>query len=282
MISTFETDYPITAVRETNETYNSYLCRNLRDGGLCRILSIHDKSLFSSIVSWLTDTVDPNAFTDFIEYFIFDDDLCIVMKYTQGLTLEKKLATEALTLTERLELGRKILERAVLQDIPEYFLDKCFSPDCIMAAPDLTVSFNYPIEDIMKNRDCSAKANIERVLRLLFARELQRKVPDRLIVFFDRLPELLEGSMIDLYSEYYALCNALEGYVTDSEQPKTFAFRLWEGIKKCFRKVKTVLIVLLVLIAFGYLIYTLFDTGKSRVKDPHYDRIGTVKIDKNR
>ncbi|MBP5462944.1 MAG: hypothetical protein J6Y20_12595 [Lachnospiraceae bacterium] len=282
MISTFETDYPITAVRETNETYNSYLCRNMRDGGLCGILSIHDKSLFPSIVSWLTDAVDPDAFTDFIEYFMFNDDLCIVMKYTQGLTLEKKLTTEALSLAERLELGRKILERAVLLDIPEYFLDKCFSPNCIMVEPDLTVSFNYPIEDIMKDRNCSAKANTERVLRLLFTRELQRKVPEVLIRFFDRLPELTEGNMIDLYSEYYALCVALEGYDADSEQPRTFSYRLWEVFKKCFRKVKTVLIVLLVMVAFGYLIYTMFDTGKSKVKEPHFDRIGTVKIDKNR
>ncbi|MBO4653280.1 MAG: hypothetical protein J5649_08205 [Lachnospiraceae bacterium] len=282
MVSTFEHDYPITGVRETNEVYDSYLCRNVAGGGLCSILCIHDRSCFPSLVGWLTEVVDPRAFTDFIEYFNFNDDLCIVMKYKQGLSLEKKLATEALTLAERLELGRKILERAVLQEIPEYFLDKCFSPDCIMVEPDLTVSFNYPIEDIMGDRQCSVKDNIERVMRLLFDRELQRKVPTVLIEFIDRLPELTEGSIIDLYSEYYALCMALEGYGTDSELPRTFSFRFWEGFKKVFGKVKTVFIVLLVLVAFAYLFYTMFDPGKSKVKDPQFDRIGTVQIDKNR
>ncbi len=282
MISTYEHDYPITGVKEQNELFSSYICRNVSGGGLCSVLSIHDRSLFPSIVSWLYDTVDLTAFTDLIEYFNYNDSLCIVMRYTQGLSLEKKLATEALPLAERLELGRRILERAVLQDIPDYFLDKCFSPDCITVASDLTVNFNYPIEDIVSNRSCSAKDNIERVLRLIFARELERKVPEELVRFFDRLPELAEGSIIDLYSEYYALCGRLEGYDEGSELPRTFWYKLWDGIKKVFSKAKTALIILLLLFAFGYLIYTFFDPGNSKEKDPQFDNIGTVSIDQNR
>ena len=282
IISTFEHDYPITGVRETNELYNSYICRNVSGGGLCRILSLKDKNSFPQLVSWLTDTVDPEAFTDFIEHFNYDDKLCIVMKYTQGLSLEKKLSTEGLPLAERLELGRKILERAVIQDIPEYFLDKCFSPECIMVAPDLTVSFNYPIEDITTGRDCTASANIERVLRLLFAREIARKVPAVLMDFLDRLPALTEGSMIDLYSEYYALCTELEGFDAESEQPRTFWFIFWERFKKVFVKLKSIFIILLLLAAAGYLIYTIFDPGKSKDNEPHFDNIGTVTIDKTR
>ena len=205
------------------------------------------------------------------------------MKYTQGLSLEKKLATEALSLQERLELGRKILERAVIQDIPDYFLDKCFSPECIMVAQDLSVSFNYPIEDIMKDRSGTRAANIERVLRLIFARELERKVPAVLMDFFERLPVLLtEESMIDLYSEYYALCGQLEGYGEDSEQPKTFWFMLWDAVKKVFDKLKTLLILLLLLASVGYLMYTIFDPGDSKKNESHFDSIGTVKIDNTR
>lgn len=281
-ISTYEHDYPVTGVKETNELYDSYICRNVSGGGLCRILSIKDRSLFPSLVSWLTDTVDPEAFTDFIEHFNCDGRLCIVMRYTQGLTLEKKLSTESLSLSERLELGRKILERAVLQDIPEYFLGKCFSPGCITVAPDLTVSFNYPIEDIMTSRECTAQVNTVRVLRLLFARETERKVPELLMDFLERLPELAAGSMIDLYSEYYALCTALEGFDAESEQPKTFWFTLWDAIKRVFTKMKTIFILLLLLAALGYLIYTIFDPGKSNKNEPQYDSIGTVKIDQTR
>ena len=282
MISTYEHDYPITGVREQNDLFSSYICRNVSGGGLCTILSVHDRKLFPELAGWLSDTADPGAFTDLIEYFNYNGSLCIVMKYTQGLSLEKKLATEALPLAERLELGRRILERAVLQDIPEYFLGKCFSPECITVAPDLTVSFNYPIEDIVTAREVSAKENTQRVLRLLFAGELEKKVPAVLVEFLDRLPELTEGSIIDLYSEYYALCGRLEGYEEGSELPRTFWYKLWDKVKRVFFKAKKALIILLLLAAFGYLIYTVFDPGKSKDKEPHFDSIGTVSIDKNR
>ena len=55
VISTFEHEYPIKGVKETNELYSSYICRNMSGGGLCRVLSIKDRELFPSLVSWLTD-----------------------------------------------------------------------------------------------------------------------------------------------------------------------------------------------------------------------------------
>ena len=48
MISTYEHDYPITGVREQNELFSSYICRNVSGGGLCTILSVHDRKLFPS------------------------------------------------------------------------------------------------------------------------------------------------------------------------------------------------------------------------------------------
>ena len=63
----------------------------------------------------------------------------------------------------------------------------------------------YPIEDIVTGREQSGRSNIVSVFSLIFDRELQRKVPDVLIKFFERLPELANGRMIDLYSEYYLI-----------------------------------------------------------------------------
>lgn len=278
VIRTSDKEYPVIGVQNTNEQFDIYICRNVGGKGFYRILSVKDGSKFPEIVSFLNDSVSRDAFTDYDGYFIDDGKLCIVMRYTQGIALGTKLATESVPFKERLELGRKILEKAVLQEIPDYFLAKCFTPEQIVVESDLSVSFNYPIEDIITNRQQKCRGNIEQVLRLLFDKELERKVPQLLMDFFKSLPELCNQRLLDIYSEYYALMGQLEEYDAEADQPKTFWFRLWSKIKKVLKVLKKVLIILLVLASIAYLIYTILDPGKDKGSDGHFKAIGTVEI----
>lgn len=279
VIRTFEHEYPVIGVKESGEQYDTYICRDVSNGGMCRIMSIKDRSMFPEIVSWLTDTINRQAFTDYREHFIFDGQLCIVMKFTQGVTLSARLATESVPFRERLEIGRRLLEKVVLQDIPDHFLAKCFEPEHIVLDKDLTVSFNYPIEEIINERSSECKRDIETVFRLLFEKELARKVPDLLMAFFKRLPVLTEMSMIDLYSEYYLMMGKLEKYDESSEQPKTFWYKLWNKIKKLLSILKKLLIILLIVLSIVYLIYTIIDPNKNKNSNGHFKSIGTVEIE---
>ena len=278
VIRTSDHEYPVIGVKETTEQYDMYICRDVSSKCLCRIMSIKDSGLFPDLVGYLTDAVNRDAFTDYREHFIDNGRLCIVMRYEQGVTLSTKLATESIPFPERLELGRRILEKAVLQDIPDYFMAKCFTPDQMIIAPDLTVNFNYPIEDIISNRDQNGRSNIISVLRLLFADELERKVPDLLMDFFKRLPELTEQRLLDIYSEYYTVAGQLEDYDVKDEQPKTFWFKLWDKIKALLKFLKNILIIALIIAALAYLIYTIIDPGKNNDNNGHFEYIGTVKI----
>ena len=278
IIRTSENEYPVIGVQNTAEQYDMYICRDVTAGGLCRIMRIKDSGRFAELVSYLTDAVNRDAFTDYREHFIDGDTLCIVMKYTQGITLGTKLATESVPFKERLELGRRILEKAVLQDIPDYFLSKCFTPEQIIIDSDMSVSFNYPIEDILGDRQQNGRENIDAVLRLLFAGELERKVPALLMDFFDRLPALSEQRLLDIYSEYYVLMGRLEDYDASDELPKTFWYRLWDKIKKLFGFLKKILILLLILASIAYLIYTIIDPNKNKDSSEHFKSIGTVQI----
>ena len=278
VIRTSDKEYPVIGVQKNNEQYDIYICRDVVAKGLYRILSVKDGALFPELVGFLNDSVNREAFTDYDGYFIDDGKLCIVMRYTQGITLGTKLATESVPFGERLELGRKILEKAVLQEIPDYFLAKCFTPEQIIIDPDLSVSFNYPIEDIITDRQQSGRKNIEQVLRMLFGKELERKVPQLLMDFFKSLPELCEQRLLDIYSEYYALMGKLEEYDAEGEQPKTFWFKLWNAIKKIFKVLKKILIILLILASIALLIYTILDPGKDKDSGGHFKSIGTVEI----
>lgn len=282
VIYTYGHEYPVTSVQKSTPDHDIYICNDTVNNGFCRILRLKDKSVFPELVGWLTLNVDREVFTDYIEHFMFEDSLCIVMRYTQGITLADRNDTEAAPLRERLELCRKILERAVLLDIPDYFLDKCLDLNNIIVQPDLTVSFNYPIEDITGQKDCAPMKKAEKLMRIMFAKEIERKVPDELMDFFRKMPELAGEGMIELYSKYYMMMTGLIERDAGDEEPKSIWYRIWDKIKKFWSKLKKVLMFLLLAAAVFYLVFTIQTSGSSTKRQPNFDSIGTVTIDKSR
>ena len=87
--------------------------------------------------------------------------------------------------------------------------------------------------------------------------------------------------MIDLYGEYYAMMVKLEGYDEDSEQPRTFWYKLWEKIKKVFNLLKKFLMIGLIIASICYLIYTIIDPGRNNDNNGHFTSIGTVTIERD-
>ena len=282
IIYTYGHQYPVTSVQKTNETYDVYICNNPENSGFCRIFRLKDKSEIPELVAWLSEKVNREVFTDYLEHFMFEDSLCIVMKYTQGITLADRNDTEAQPLKERLELFRKILERAVLLDIPDYFLDKCFDPHNIIVSSDLTLNFNYPIEDITEQKECAPIAKAQIFFRTMFENELERKVPDELIKFYKEMPELGGKGMIDLYSKYYIMMTALIERDAGNEEPKSIWYKIWDKIKKFWAFFKNILMLALLGLVLAYLIFAVKSSGSSKKKEPNFDSIGNVIIDKDR
>ena len=282
IIYTYGHEYSVASVLKDTDVYSIYICINNNSDSFCRIMSIKDRSLFPEIVGWLSENVDPSVFTDYIEHFMFEDTLCIVMKYTQGTTLKDRMDTESASLKERLELCRKILERAVLLDIPDYFLDRCLDAEHIIVEADLSINFNYPIEDIVVSRACMPMVRAEKLLRLIFAREIERKVPEELMSFFDDMPELIGTDKVELYKKYYMMMTVLIERDAGNEEPQSFWYKLWEKIKKIWEKLKKILMFLLLAAAVVYLVFTINTYGSQGKKQPNFDSIGTVTIDKSR
>lgn len=283
VIETYKHKYPVCCVKEVNDTYESYICRSETDGRLCSVLSVKDKRLIAGIIEGLTTIVDPETFTDFLEHFICEDKLCVVMRFREGMSLEKKLSTEVMPLAERLEIGRRILEKIIIRRIPDYFLAKCCHTKNIIIDRDLTPHFNYPIEDIelmWKYTQSAAMACVENLLREMFSAELERRVPTALMNFFDELPGCFEtGGLIEVYSAYYNMMPMASENET-GEEPKTFWFIAWEKIKSTAARFKKVLLAAIILAAVGYLFYIIVDIGRHEEKTDNFSSIGTLEIPK--
>ncbi len=279
LLQTFENDYKVTCVKERAIEYDYYICKNENKGGFFSVLAIKNKKLFPSVISFLADIDKIKAFTDYIEYFLFEDKLCVVMRYTQGISLRNKTANESLTINERLEIGRKLLERVVLQEIPDFFLCRCFCFENIVVENDLSVSFNYPVNDISDIAPCShedAMNSISTVLTELFSYEIERKVPEVMVAFFRNLPALLEEDMIEIYSAYHEMMTAIGNIPKDElEEPNSVWFKLWDKMKAFFSFMKKVVMAGFIIAALAYLIYTI-DGAKADGGGKTFDSIGTV------
>lgn len=282
VIYTYGHEYPVASVSDSTDRYDCYICNDSRNGSFCRILRIKDKAVIPPIVSWLSEVADPAVFTDFIECFVFEDTLCIVMKHVRGLTLADKLSTESMPLRERLELFRRILERAVLLNIPVFFLEKCMSPKEIIVSPDLTVSFNYPIEDISGEGLGDPLPRILTVFRNVFSIEIERKVPDELMEFYEWLQNCGTLDLKEMYSYYYLMMTQLVERNAGTEEPKTLLYRIWELVKRLWLKCKKILMFVLLVAAIFYLAFTIKTVDSNQKQEPNFDSIGTVVIDKNR
>jgi len=281
VIHTFEHEYPVTFVKEISDTREIYICRNAAKGGLCRILAISDRGLFPGILPGLSDAAQSTSFTDFIEHFMFDDALCIVMKYTQGVTLRDKLATESLSLPEKLEIGRRILERMILQELPDYYLAGCCVPENIIVDSDMTLHFNYDIEDIERQSTCTradSMAKIDALLRFIFRKEAEDYSSAEVTQFLTDLPLLTtECDLIGLYSAYHEMMQKAVSADARESEPSIW-HKLWEKIKAGFKVLRKILLVLLLIAAAVYLIYTIGDTKDTGARHLNFDQIGSVQI----
>lgn len=283
VIHTFRHEYPISYVKEVSDTSEVYICNNLLEGGFCKVLVINDRSLFPDVIMRLTDAQSIEAFTDYREHFMYDDVLCVVMRYSQGITLQDRIDTEFFTLTEKLELARRVLERMILQEIPDYFLKRCASADSIVADSDMTLHFNYSIEDMEKLPPCTHREAMEQVaelLRNIFARESENYVSAELSSFLAGLDDMAadECTMIELYGAYYEMMNRVQAGDGKSEGETSIWHKLWEKIKKYAHVLWKLLTVLLLVLAALYLIFTIGDARESGNRHRNFDRIGTVDI----
>jgi len=282
VIHTFEHEYPVTHVREIDGSSECYICRNESAGGLCRILAISDKSLYGSIIPGLADAAANSAFTDFIEHFIFDDMLCIAMGYTQGVTLRDRLDTEGYTLPEKLELGRRILERMILCELPDYYLTKCADVSSIVVDSDMTLHFNYDIDDVKDAHTYTRAGAMEKVaalIRTFFAREEENYVSAELTAFLSELPRHIEaGDLVALYGAYHEMMQKATASDAKPAGEDSFWHKLWEKCKKLGGVLRRVLMVLLLIAAAVYLIYTIGETKNDGTKHTNFTKIGTVEI----
>lgn len=284
LIQTYERGYKVISHVLTNNLGDIYICRDIATGFEYTLLCIRDRVIVPGLMVYLNTGMRKESFVDYIEHFVFEDKLCLVLKYYRGNTLFEKLHSEHCSLNERMKIGKKIIDRIIFLDMPLYFLKNCLTGEHVIVRPNLDVFFNYLPRDICNFAAVDNKAVLNAfsaVFSLLFADELSKQSAPPINQFYSALHEVHYFNSIELYKQYAEMCREVELIPEDElNKPKSKWFLFWERVKRRFVVIKKILAIALFILAVAYLSCTVkefIDPTITHVKN--FEFIGTLEIE---
>lgn len=282
IIETLETKYEVIRYLYSDRHIERYICRVEDGDDTFTCIRIKEKKWIVSVMEFLMGQLENRDFTDLSACFVNEEHLYIMMRYTEGILLEEKLSYEETELEERLELAKAILDRLLLQNMPDYFMNDCLQLSRIHVSPGMSIGFEYElagITDYEKTRFADVESRVAKIMELLFADELSKKTLPAMEKYIKSLKKNGYRDLMEMYTVYDELYKAILA-MDESElvTPRTGRFRAWERFKKIMRPVKKIVAVLLILGSIGFLIWTAYTSSQDGNSSKVFEYIGSVEI----
>ena len=290
LIHTLNRRFSVIMVYSSGNDADVLVCRDLWEENEREYLLVVVKNpdLVYRCAPFFTQQTGNHSFKDFVECFSRDGQLCIVFLHYGKPLFKDKFLEDSYFLNERLEIGKNLLSRMVLQNMPPSIQYEVLQDRNLMLDESLQVYFNYALEDISSHGLYTmdrVQMELGRIFRMLLRQEIETKVMDEVRVFVEDLEQCKFADYLEIYEAYdnvYVLLKDLQE--TGEIHPKSFLFRTWEKIKKAFSYVRPVLAVLIVGSAIGYLMYTVANPVSNTAATPDslpglIETIGTVNVE---
>ena len=283
IIQNAERTYEVLRHLGGTEQTEEYLCADPAERGenTFLLVRIADPVLAKRFTLFLDERVKGGSFTDFREAFLEKGDLYAAFRYSVQPTLKEKLASERCERPERAQIAWNLLERLLLLSPHPWLAWNALEKDQVTVSPALEISFRYHFLEIEQPEELAMEdvcGSLEELFRLLFERELKKKLYPSLDEYVRKLGAGEGASYLRLYREFAPIYAELRDGAQE-EKPKTFWFRLWERIKKILSFLRKVLMAVIVVAALFYMITVLQDDSGSRVTEKTMHQIGDLYIE---
>ena len=286
LIQTLNRRFEVILVLRTGNDGDVLVCRDLwedmpRD---YLLIAVKNPDLVCRCAPFFTRQASNRKFKDLVECFSRDGLFYAVFAYYDKPLLKDKFAGELYFLNERLEIGKSLLARVVLQDMPPCILYEALQERNLLLDDALQVYFNYILEEIPYYGAISldrAQIELGRIFRQLLRREIDTQVMEELRFFIEKLEQCAFADYMAIYEAYDVLYDRLKEMEEVGElNPKNFLFRSWEWLKKIFGYLRPVLAGVVLATALGFLIYTIANpVVRPGAGATVIETIGTVKAE---
>ena len=281
-IETYDKVYTVVQSVSSDVAKDCYVCRNQEDQLLYTVIKIKKKKITSQIIEFICEQKNNKKFSDLVEHFVSEEKLHIVFSHEEGLCLQKYLEQKC-TLEERLELGKKILEKLVLYELHPYFQCECLKKENIYITEAMDISFRYTLEKIEKHSSYSeqmAKVYFYQCIKLLFEEELKNNVVKPMQDFLKKVEKMEKLDYLALYKSYCKVCEQVRKIPKEEMRtPKGRLFFLWEKIKSMRKWIKRSIMLIIFLCVLGFTVYSIVMSFRTKGYEKHFETIGTVQIE---
>jgi uncharacterized protein YdcH (DUF465 family) len=272
--------YEVIRLLSEYEKYDTFLGRCEKREYI--LLRIRDEAVKRSCCRLFLETGGENSFDGLCEIFSEGDDFIFVF-YANSIdsTLDELLDDYELSVLGRLELLRKYLAGLLVHEIPVFVACDLFLHGNIGIGEGDTGSGYYTLMEL-ENYESYDIACFGRVLsqklKEIFSRELKKKQYRELAEYRAYLEKLEKENFLDIYESYTDMYKTLEDRIkkTGKSEEKNSKDNV-EKLKKTVQVLKSAFIALLLILAFGVLLWSL----KSEKTDNGgiYSYIGDIAIE---
>ena len=280
IIRNLSKQYRVIREWESDGEIAQYICREEEEQKDCRIARQDLKSVSGDEIRFFMDQIHSQSFTDFLDFFTDAKNLYLVMVHNTGESLSKKLE-ESCSLKERMEIGKNLLEQMVLLDLPDYFFQAAMDSKLIVVSRSLEVRLEYDLKNLDCFRECTFLQGTEGladIFRELYREELEIKAfPPMETMIYD----LRDGkfqNLLEIYGRFQGIYREWADRKREQLKPESFAFRMWEKIKRAGGFLKNLAAAGILVLAVVYLVLSIRQVGKEPGTADNYYSIGTLKI----
>ncbi len=286
IISSLEHSYTVIYRSGEEAGVERFICKREETDAVYTLLRIHSKKEICLLLERnLLRKEISSSFVDYKEGFLWKDTLVLVFLRQEGSPLHQFLAERSILLSRRLELGKRILERLLLLNMPEYLLAIILNPDCILVTKEEEIVIRYEpeqftiagIEDATRFSEC-----FYRIFFLLFQKEEQEGVSMEIHTFLERLRQEPYRDVFQVYQSYDHMLEQLQGHEDiDRLRPDTLInrmIRIGTGLMDIGRRLAG---PVMIVIGMAVMIYFICHPLQEEAESYRFERIGTVELNKD-
>lgn len=245
------------------------------------LIKIKNREKMPYLIQMFTEKESNQTFFDMYDCFSKNGVFYIAFEHCNNPSLREKLKSERCILRERLEIGKNVLERAILLAMPDFLQAQVMNPDNVLVGSDTSAAFSYVISSISDAENGNfdmVMSSVAELMEFLFAPEIEKEESEDIKKFIETCYEYRFKDMLEFYQEYSkfydVVCKqAAGGFI----KPNTLLFRIWNKIKIIFVKSKKWILRIIVIILVIFLLKTILEPEKK--SGTKFDRIGTVEIE---
>lgn len=282
IIQSLEKKFIVIELLFSDRHMDRYICQEEGGENKYNVICVKDRVWIRKAMQFLMEQMENTHFTDFLSCFFSEACLYVVLKYGEGISLEEKLGNVDCPLQERIVIGKNILEKIMLMDMPDYFVCDCLRSGNVMVSSALEVSFRYELSKLRSYHLTSfiqVQTCMEVLFGTLFFQEQKQDMLPPISSFCHALQKGEYQDIREIYAAYDEMCRNVEALsARDAVSPHTWSFRLWDRIKGYFGWCRKMAAFILMILAILFLINTVqksLEEGREKII---FESIGTLQI----